>query len=95
MSISASPRLRRFVSVVSAPDAAVDEDRETMVREDQGRAAGTILSVQTRAQARLAGDPANRKLGSGVPPLETSHHLASRPLSTMPVMTFNHDSSCG
>lgn len=70
-------RIGVAASFVPVPEAPVDEDSESVAREDQIRAAGKVLPMQTKAQTQLVRDPANHDLGSGVPPFDPGHHFAS------------------
>jgi len=58
------------------PEATVHEYGESMSWKDQIGAAGKVLPVQTETQAELVCDAPDEKLGSGVPPLDSGHHLA-------------------
>ena len=89
MFIAATLRFRRFASVVSGPEATVNEHRQPTARKDEIGVAGKTLPVETKAKIRLVCGSADHEFESGV--LIPAITSLRRRLSTSSAMTFNRD----
>ena len=63
--------------LVPMPEAAMDEYGEPVPWEDEIRATGEVLPIQTKTEPQTMRNTTNDEFRLGIPPFDPGHHLAS------------------